>query len=177
VEKTIKNDEGQVAAKYDSHGSYFSYKHPYYENKWVTITRMLRNRVLILQDPKATKTASGRLWLPNKAIQRSQVGTILMRSDEYWDFFAKEWRVNEFEPGDKVLFRPISGLPVYYGSKCEVWIFRPGSMMGLLENTEGLKPHELPQTPIPTEQSDYPYEEGDDDEDIVPGLEAVERDG
>ena len=157
----IKNDDGKVVA-YMAEGGEFCYEHPYKEGHWLAVKRLITNRLLVLMDKHSLKTPSGLLWMPDKKIQTSQVGTILMKTDRYWDFFAREWRsTEEFDVGSRVLFRPTSGMPLYYGSKMTVWFFRPGSIMAMLENDEGTATHDMPITPWAQKEEDYP--EGEDE--------------
>lgn len=161
----IKKDN-EVVVRYGNDGSFFEYKHPYYDNKYIKITRMLKNRMLIRMAPKAEKTQSGLLWLPPKFTKRSQVGTVIMKSDEYWDFQAKEWRVNEFQPGATVLFRPLSGIPLYFNTEVEFWFFKPGSIMASIQGLAD-DPSKNPFTPIGPEADErYPEDSEVDDEDV-----------
>lgn len=161
----FKNSDGRITGIFD--GKEFYYEHPYREDDWLSIKSLVRNRLLVMMDPKSEKTPSGLLWLPHKKIQSSQVGTILMKTPTYWDFFAEEWRsTDEFKTGSRVLFRPTSGMPLYYGKSFTVWFFRPGSIMALLENDEGVARHHMPITPFATEEDEYPEEGTDADFDI-----------
>lgn len=145
-------------------GKTFRYEHPYHENRWIVIKSLIRNRLLVQMDVRSKKTPSGLLWLPEKKIQSSQVGTILMKTPTYWDYFAKRWcPTDEFEMGSRVIFRPTSGFPLYYGHEFAVWFFRPGSILALVEHDEGLAPHQMPITPFVTEEDTYPEIDSEDD--------------
>jgi len=158
----FEDEYGEITAVFD--GETFRYRHPYYENKWITLTDLIRNRLLVRMDPKAFKTPSGRLWLPPQKIQSSQIGTILMKTPTYWDYFSEQWMpTDEFEVGSRVIFRPTSGLPLYYGRSFTVWFFRPGSIMALIEKDEGREPHQMPVTPFATEADEYPEIDSDAD--------------
>ncbi len=158
-----RNEDGPVTAVFT--GEVFRYEHPYYPGKWIAITSLIRNRLLVRMDVRSKKTPSGILWLPDKKIQSSQVGTILMKTNTYWDYFSEEWRdTDEFEMGSRVIFRPTSGIPLYYNQKFAIWFFRPGSIMAMLEKDEHLAPHEMPITPFATEEEEYPEIDGEDDD-------------
>ena len=159
----FKNDAGETTAIFD--GATFMYRHPYYEKKWITIKKLVRNRLLVRMDVKSKKTPSGLLWLPSKKIQSSQVGTVLMKTPTYWDFFSEKWcSTDDFGIGSRVLFRPTAGMPLYYSSSFTVWFFQPGSIMAFIENEENVPTHAMPITPFMYEETQYP-EGGDDDVD------------
>ena len=161
----FKDDNDRVTAAFD--GEVFWYEHPYYPGKHIVIKRVVHDRLLVRMDEKAKKTPSGILWLPPKRVQSSQVGTVLMKTATYWDFFDKRRQsTDEFEVGSRVIFRPVSGIPLYYGKACTVWFFRPWSIMAFLEGGEDLEPHQKPITELASEETEYD-EIGTDEEEGI----------
>ena len=166
----FQDNNGKVVAVFD--GVTFRYEHPYHPDRWITIRKLLKNRLLVQMDPTERRTQSGLLWLPDKKARRPQVGRILMKTPTYWDYLAREWRsTDEFKMGDRVLFRPVSGMPLYFGSQFEVWFFQPDSIMALLEVTSTTLSHQMPYTELPTSTDEYPEDSEEDEQDLVSNKE------
>jgi len=161
----FKDENEKVTACFD--GEVFWYEHPYYPGKIMTIVRVVHDRLLVRMDEKALRTPSGLLWLPPKRVQSSQVGTVLMKTASYWDFFDKRrCSTDEFEIGARVIFRPVSGIPLYYGKTFTVWFFRPGSIMAFLTDGDDLEPHQKPITELAVEDTEYDEIGSDESEGI-----------
>lgn len=173
--QTFRNEDGKVVAYRGATG--FHYAHPR-TGREITITKVCQDRLLVKMDKVSDRTPSGLLFIPDQAKRKPQVGTVVMHGDytrEYWmekpqhRLTREEKRaINrhypvEFEEGDRILFRPVSGMPLYWDMSVEIWFFRSAEILAIVDEDK------QPFTPYDTNIHDDEEEEDFDDE---PALEA-----
>lgn len=147
----LMDDLGQECFKIED--GVIWYKHPYYGDWW-RIRRLLKDCLLVRMDrtPDVTK---GGIIIPPKARRRPQQGIVLAKGAYYRDpDTGKKYPMDDFQVGDKILFKPLSGIPMYFNREIEVWFFRAASILGLITGDEDA------YTPMAKEtEDDLEYEE------------------
>ena len=133
----LSNQDGTPVLRYQI-GKFLSYCQPYYShrNKWYTIRqgRLFRDRLIVHMDERETITRGG-IIIPDKSRRRPMTGVVILhgigvfKTDEGQDFDMAA----EITPGDRILFRPVAGMPIYWGTTQEIWHFRAGSILAKLE--------------------------------------------
>ncbi len=134
----VLNDEyGNPAMRYVI-GEYLEYCHPFQvKPTWYRLEQgqIFSDRVFVMMVPAQERTPGG-VIIPDKSRRKPMIGTVILHGDginEAYDGTVIHLGV-DFKAGDKVLFKPVSGQPLYWGKTQEIWHFRGGSFLAVLED-------------------------------------------
>jgi len=151
----IRNREEETVAYLDEEGC-FTYKHPHH-GRWMKIKRVLGNNLIVRLDQKATKSQTKLLFLPGSMVRRPFTGIVLMKGAGKKTNDPDTIPMNDFEVGQRLLFRPITGMPIYFDNDIEVYHFRAESIYAIIEGIID-DPNDLPYQIANAEHLDYEEE-------------------
>lgn len=128
-------------------GGYVSYRHPYHEHRWVTITHPVRNGIVVqMAAPESTWGTSGLIMKLKSSQRKAQLGKVLLKGEgEYIDPDGGTSHMDDIPLGETVLFRPVTGTPLYFNSELAIWFFRSHSILAKVQDYD---PEHPPHTPI-----------------------------